>query len=99
MKLLEGNIEEFEAEENEKYAGYIERYQNEQLEEDETNPIVYEDSPYQTLNITSLTRIAFAVADDPFYKSLRGRYYPEVIVVNSSNEIVARVNSADKKSE
>ena len=69
MKLLDGTLEEYENEEKEKFDSYIERYENEELEEGETNPVVFEDMPYFTCELTSLNRLAFAVADDPFYKA------------------------------
>ena len=48
--------------------------------------------PYFTCELTSLNRISFSVADDPFYKSLRGKYYPEVLIINIKGKILARVN-------
>jgi hypothetical protein len=82
LRLIDGSLKEFEDEEREKYAVYIEKLENEDLEEGETNPIKYEDMPFFTCELTSLNRIAFSVADDPFYKSLRSKYYPEVLVVS-----------------
>jgi hypothetical protein len=41
-------LKEFEDEEREKFQSYVERFENEDLEENETNPIVYEDMPYFT---------------------------------------------------
>lgn len=92
VKLLEGTLREFEEEEREKFSSYIERYENEDLEENETNPVIYEDMPFFTCELTSLNRIAFSVADDPFYKSLRGKYYPEVIVTNIKGKLLAVIN-------
>jgi len=43
VKLLDGTLEEFENEEKEKFQGYIERMESEELEEGETNPVIYED--------------------------------------------------------
>lgn len=82
MRLLDGTLEEFENEEREKFNSYVERLENEELEEGEKNPIIYEDMPFFTCELTSLNRISFAVADDPFYKSIRSKYYPECIVLN-----------------
>jgi hypothetical protein len=66
--------------------------ENEELEEGETNPVFYEDMPYFTCELTSLNRIAFCVADDPFYKSTRAKYYPECILMNIKGKVLARVN-------
>lgn len=92
VRLIEGTLEEFENEEKDKFSGYVERLENEELEEGETNPIVYENMPYFTCELTNLNRIAFAVADDPFYKSMRSKYYPECIVMNIKGKILARIN-------
>jgi Tol biopolymer transport system component len=37
------------------------------------------------------------VADDPFFKSIRARYYPEVVVMNISGKVKARVNPTTRK--
>lgn len=92
IRLLDGSLKEFEDEEREKFAAYIEKFENEDLEEGETNPVKYEDMPFFTCELTSLNRIAFSVADDPFYKSIRSKYYPEVLVVSVKGKIITRVN-------
>ncbi len=46
-----------------------------------------------------LSRIAFSTADDPFYKSLESKYYPEAIVIDENGEIAARINPNNRKSE
>lgn len=55
--------------------------------------------PFFTCELTSLNRISFSVADDPFYKSIRSKYYPEVIVANAKGKLVAKINPDTKKSE
>ena len=57
-----------------------------------SNPIVFETMPFQHFELTNMTKIAFSVADDPFIKSLRGRFYPEVVVMNLKGEIKGKVN-------
>ena len=44
-----------------------------------------------------MSRIAFQVADDPFFKSARARFFPEVVVMNMKGEIKAVVNSSNRK--
>lgn len=44
-----------------------------------------------------MTQIAFSVADDPFFKSLRARFYPEVLVMNMKGSIKGRCNPENKK--
>jgi len=46
------------------------------------NPIAYPEMPFPTFELTGLNRLAFQVADDPFYKSLRSKFYPEVVILN-----------------
>ena len=45
-----------------------------------------------------LSRIAFSTADDPFYKSLESKYYPEAIIIDENGEIAARINPENRKS-
>jgi hypothetical protein len=61
------------------------------------NPIVFEDAPFFQLELTNLTQIAFSVADDPFFKSMRARFYPEVLVMNMKGAIKGRCNPQNKK--
>jgi Pyruvate/2-oxoacid:ferredoxin oxidoreductase gamma subunit len=48
--------------------------------------------PWFTCEFTGMSRISFCVADDPFYKSLRAKYYPEVVLINHNSEIEAVIN-------
>ena len=63
------------------------------------NPVIYEDMPFFTCELTSLNRISFSVADDPFYKSTRSKYYPELVIINMKGAILDRVNPDNRKSE
>lgn len=53
--------------------------------------------PLQHFELTNLNTIAFQVADDPFFKSLRARFYPEVVIMNMSGKVKARVNPFSRK--
>lgn len=55
--------------------------------------------PFFTCELTSLNRISFSVADDPFYKSTRSKYYPELVVMNIKGKILSRINPEQRKSE
>ena len=44
-----------------------------------------------------LSRLAFSTADDPFYKSLDSKYYPEALVIDQNGAIAARVNPNNRK--
>ena len=52
-----------------------------------------------TCELTSLNKISFAVADDPFYKSLRGKYYPECVVFNKRGKLLVRINPSNPSSQ
>jgi hypothetical protein len=95
-RLLDGSLAEFETQEKEAFASYIHSMENEALNEEDKYPIVYENIPYFTLELTGLSRISFCVADDPFYKSARAKYYPEVYLISSKSEIRTLI-SPDKK--
>lgn len=69
------------------------------MEEGETNPVVYEQMPFFTCELTSLNRISFAVADDPFYKPVRSKYYPECIIMNIKGKVLSKINPWSRNSE
>jgi len=46
------------------------------------HPIKYEEMPFYCLELTGLSKIAFSVADNPFYKQLKSKYFPELVVIN-----------------
>ena len=52
-----------------------------------------------TCELTTLNRISFAVADDPFYKSLRQKYYPECVVFNAKGKLLVRINPSNPTSQ
>ena len=104
MRILDGSLAGFEAEEKAKFDAYIESIENETLEggNDEynvmkSNPIVFENMPLYQFELTTLSQIAFSVADDPFFKSSRSRFYPEVVVMNMKGTIKGRVNPQNRK--
>ena len=99
VKLMDGTLTEFENEEKEKFGAYIENLENEQLQEDEQNPVFYDAMPFFTVELTCLNRISFSVADDPFYKSLRSKYYPELAVVNLKGKVLARISPSSPRSD
>ena len=53
--------------------------------------------PYFTCELTRLNKIAFAVADDPFYKPTRSKYYPECILYNKKGNIKAVINPQNRQ--
>ena len=104
LRFIEGNLSQFESEEKEKFESYIQAIEGETIEggNDEYNvlkynPIVFESMPLFHFELTNLNAIAFQVADDPFLKSIRARYYPEVIVMNMSGKVKAKVNPFTRK--
>lgn len=107
LKLLDGSLKAFEEEEREKFAEYINAIESETLFSDGSShaddfllqkhhPIRYEPSPFFTCELSGLNRLAFAVADDPFFKTARARYYPEIVVVNSKGEVKARIGGGKR---
>jgi hypothetical protein len=49
--------------------------------------------------LTCLNRIAFSVADDPFYKTFKPKYYPELIVTNKKGKLLSVINPYNTKSD
>lgn len=98
-KFMDGSLAAFEAAEREQFAGYAERLASEQLEEGETNPVVYGEMPFFHCDLTGgLHRLAFSTADDPFYKTSESKYYPEAVVIDQAGKILARVNPDNRSS-
>lgn len=101
QRFLEGSLGQFEAEEAERFAEYIQNIEAEALEGGNAewnvlrhNPVVFGESPFFSFDLGSLSRLAFQVADDPFYKSLKSKFYPEVVLVNLQGKVKARVSPA-----
>lgn len=46
-----------------------------------------------------MSRLAFATADDPFYKSTVSRYYPEAIVFDKAGNIITRIGPNNPKGD
>ena len=92
IKLCEGpdELAEFEQQEAEAFDGYIEAISKE--EEDVQDPVVYGPNPFYELELKSLHRLAFAVADNPFMKSDMSKYYPEVHVVLADGTLMATIS-------
>lgn len=70
----------------------MERLESQELEEGEQNPVVFEESPFFTCDLPSLTKISFGVADNMYGKSERSKYFPEVVVISPKGKILTRVN-------
>ena len=66
----------------------------EELDEGDVNPIIFGSFPsdqFQCELTGNLSRLAFATADDPFFKQPVGRFYPEAIVYDKNGNLLARV--------
>ena len=85
--------------EKELFNDYLTKMTNEELEEGEKNPIVYEDMPYFNCQLNGMHRLCFSTADDPFYKTAVSKYYPECIVYDKDGVILARVCPQSKKND
>jgi hypothetical protein len=59
---------------------------------EESYPVVFGPNPYYDLELNSINHIGFSVADNPFFKMLNEKYYPEVIVINGEGAILARLS-------
>ncbi len=46
-----------------------------------------------------MPRVSFCVADDPFFKSERSKYYPEVFLINKKSKIQAKITPNGKESK
>ena len=96
IKFLEGpeELSEFEQADAAAFDAYIESINKE--EEDAVDPIVYGPNPFYELELKSLHRLAFAVADNPFMKTDTSKYFPEVHVILADGKIEANINSKNQ---
>ena len=87
VKLMEGpeELQEFEEKEQEAFTAYCEAIVKE--DEEIHNPIVYGPNPFYELELKSLHRLAFAVADNPFMKTDTPKYYPEIHVIYKDGRV------------
>ena len=98
-RMLDGTLASKKEEETALFKEYIEKMQADELTPEDENPIKYEDSPYQTFELGTMSRLCFSTADDPFYKAPISKFYPEAIVFDSHGEIIARVGPECKKAD
>ena len=97
LKELDGTLEEVEAVEKTAWEEYIDKYERDALEEGEQNPILFEDNPLFTFDMNNLNRVSFGVSDNPFYKSMQEKFFPEVVVISKDARVIARVNPNSTK--
>lgn len=91
--FLDGKIEEEEAKEKTAFEDYIERMQNDELEENEENPVKFGEMPYFHCELTGgLSRLCFSTADDPFCKASLAKFYPEVTVFDKNGTLISQIN-------
>ena len=83
-------LEAFEKQEAEKFEEYVTAIQQE--DENPINPIVYPKNDFYEIELKSLHRLAFAVADNPFLKTDTAKYYPEIHVVQADGEVVTSIS-------
>lgn len=70
-----------------------------ELDENETSPVdmgSYPADRFQCELSGNLSRLAFATADDPFFKQPIGRFYPEALVFDKKGQLLARVGPENK---
>lgn len=71
-KLIDNKLDKYLEETEASINSYIEKIRNDELEDDENEPIQYpisfKETPHLTFDISSVGRIALATADDPFFK-------------------------------
>ena len=99
MRYLDGTLVEKEAQEAEQFDIYLEKLQEEQLEEGETNPIKYSRNPLWELELHNLEDLSFSVADNPFVKTDTAKYIPEVYFIGEEGEILHKFGPDSRSSE
>ena len=78
---------------------YIEKVENEQLEDDTPYPIKFDRNKFFELELQDLHRLSFAVADNPFIKADVEKFYPEIHVISGAGELLCTINPTTKSCE
>ena len=89
-------LAEYEKAQSDAMDAYVENLTKDEPEEDYPNPMVYGPSPFYELELKSLHRLAFAVADNPFMKTDVTRYYPEVHIITADGTVCASIGPKNK---
>ena len=99
VKMMAGELDEFQKEEDDEFEAYVEQIANEADEADLENPIKFGPNAYYELELRNLQRIAFAVADSPFQKTDIAKYYPEIHIISGEGKVLATISPSNKSDE
>lgn len=61
------------------------------------NPVVYEKNPFTEFELSTMQRISFSVADDPFLKNEVAKYYPQIYVFNEGGDVISEVSAHNRR--
>lgn len=89
--MLQGDLEDAERDEHEKFDAYIEKFVEETLEDGEHNPVVFEENEYYDLELQGIKHISFAVANNPFFKIETEKFYPQALIIDGEGKILAHL--------
>lgn len=92
--LLEGDLEQFEREEHEKFEKYLDMYVDEALDENDRYPVVYERNEFYDLELYTMSHISFSLADNPYFKMDTEKYYPEALILSSKGTVLAHLGAS-----
>ena len=99
-KMMDGTLEEFEANEKAEFEKYIEGFKEESLEEGTKYPIEFPENENFEMELQNLERLSFSVADNPFFRADVAKYYPECHVINGeTGHVMATINPTTKNSQ
>ena len=95
---MDGSLEGFEEVENKAFADFVEDFRNENVDwVSHKYPIEFKSNQFFELELNALERIAFAVADNPFFRGDVAKYYPECHIINQeTGTILATINPFTK---
>lgn len=84
-------MDDFEKKETAAFDAYIENLTKDEPDEVLANPSIQGLNPFYELELKSLHRLSFAVADNPFMKTDVTRYYPEIHIIAADGTICASI--------
>jgi hypothetical protein len=93
-KIFDNKLDAYISETDNRINAYIEKIRNDELDDEEAEPVPYpisfSETPHLTFDISSIGRIGLTTADDPFFKLLPAhkKYFPEIYVYDKEGEII-----------
>jgi len=99
-KLFDDKLDEYVNKIESKIHSYIERIKNDDLDEQDDEPIpypiTYTNTSLLTYDVSNIGRVALSTSDDPFFNlpPSHKKYFPELVIYNKHGEIIEIIDES-----